>query len=78
MIKIEGLSPVDVKLMDIMWQLDTEEELYGWLDQQPLDAQKRARVLIELILMADREESEDDDVSIGRAMLKSIGAFKGE
>lgn len=72
--KIDGLSSADVELLDIMWQLDTEEELYSWLKRQSPGVQKRAKVLIELAVMADREEGPlDNDTLIGRMMLESIG-----
>jgi hypothetical protein len=45
--KIDGLSKADVELLDVMWQLDTEEELYNWLKRQSPGVQKRAKVLIE-------------------------------
>jgi len=72
--KIDGLSKADVELLDIMWQLDTEEELYSWLKRQSPGVQKRAKVLIELAVMADREEGPlDNDTLIGQMMLKKIG-----
>ena len=72
--KIDGLSTADVELLDIMWQLDTEDELYSWLKRQSPGVQKRAKVLIELAVMADREEDPlDNDTHIGQMMLESIG-----
>ena len=72
--KIDGLSKADVELLDIMWQLDTEDELYSWLKRQSPGVQKRAKVLIELAVMADREEGPlDNDTLIGQMMLESIG-----
>jgi predicted transcriptional regulator len=72
--KIDGLSKADVELLDIMLQLDTEEELYKWLKRQLPGVQKRAKVLIELAVMADREEGPlDKDTLIGQIMLKKIG-----
>jgi hypothetical protein len=72
--KIDGLSKADVELLDVMWQLDTEEELYNWLKRQSPGVQKRAKVLIELAVMADREDSSlDKDTLIGQMMLKKIG-----
>jgi predicted transcriptional regulator len=72
--KIDGLSQADVKLLDILWQLDTEDELYSWLKRQSPGVQKRAKVLIELAVMADREEDPlDNDTRIGKTMLKNIG-----
>jgi hypothetical protein len=72
--KIDGLSKADVELLDVMWQLDTSEELYKWLKRQSPGVQKRAKVLIELAVMADREEGPlDKDTLIGQIMLKKIG-----
>ena len=72
--KIDGLSKADVELLDVMWQLDTEEELYNWIKRQTPGVQKRAKVLIELAVMADLEEDPlDNDTRIGKTMLKNIG-----
>lgn len=72
--KIDGLTKADVKLLDIIWQLDTEEDLYNWLKRQSPSVQQRAKVLIELAVMADREDSPlDKDTFIGQTMLKNIG-----
>ena len=72
--KIDGLSKADVELLDVLWQLDTEDELYSWLKRQTPGVQKRAKVLIELAVMADREEDPmDKDTIIGSMMLESIG-----
>lgn len=72
--KIDGLSKADVELLDVLWQLDTEDELYSWLKRQTPSVQKRAKVLIELAVMADREgDPMDKDTIIGSMMLESIG-----
>tara|TARA_B110000503_G_scaffold131479_1_gene206161 strand:- start:1313 stop:1543 length:231 start_codon:yes stop_codon:yes gene_type:complete len=72
--RIDGITSADVKLLDIMWKLDTEEELSSWLYRQPLSVQKQAKVLIELATMADREDDmKQDDLRTSQSMLATIG-----
>ena len=72
--KIDGLSKADIELLDVLWQLDTEDELYSWLKRQSPGVQRQAKVLIELAVMADREgDPMDKDTIIGSMMLESIG-----
>jgi len=49
---LEGLTEVDLKLLDIMWSIDTQEELNYFLTTLPHALRERAKVLIELVKLA--------------------------
>lgn len=49
---LEGLTDVDRKLLDIMWSIDTQEELNYFLTMLPKVLRDRAEVLIELVKLA--------------------------
>ena len=74
-IQIPGLTPQDVKLLDYMWSLDTDEELHMWINRQPPGVRTRCLTLIRLALMAsiEEDESEDMDTTVAKLMLTSIG-----
>jgi|Wag4MinimDraft_6_1082665.scaffolds.fasta_scaffold06958_2 hypothetical protein len=74
-IQIPGLTPQDVKLLDYMWSLDTDEELHVWINRQSPGVRTRCLTLIRLALMAsiEEDESEDMDTTVAKLMLTSIG-----
>jgi hypothetical protein len=74
-IQIPGLTPEDVKLLDYMWSLDTDDELYSWINRQSPGVKTRCLTLVRLALMAslEEDESEDMDTTVAKLMLTSIG-----
>lgn len=74
-IQIPNLTPQDVKLLDYMWSLDTDEELHVWINRQSPGVRTRCLTLIRLALMAALEEEEgpDPDTTVAKLMLTSIG-----
>ena len=74
-IQIPGLTPQDVKLLDYMWNLDTEEELYSWINKQSPGVKTRCLTLVRLAVMASMEDEEDTstDTTVAKIMLASIG-----
>lgn len=55
--EINGLTPQQVEMLDIMWSLDSKEELYNWVENLPTRAdQHMAHVLISLLLLEALDE----------------------
>lgn len=69
--RIEGLTKADVELLDIMWAIDTTDELAAFIAKQTPGVQKRIRVLMEMLKLADIDD--EDDVSMAQDMLRGIG-----
>ena len=69
--RIEGLTKADVELLDTMWAIDTTDDLAAFIAKQTPGVQKRIRVLLELIKLADTDQ--EDDVSMAQSMLRNIG-----
>jgi len=73
-IQIPGLTPQDVKLLDYMWSLDTDDELYSWINRQSPGVKTRCLTLVRLALMASLEEDDHNmDTTVAQLMLTSIG-----
>jgi hypothetical protein len=73
-IQIPGLTPEDVKLLDYMWSLDTDDELYSWINRQSPGVKTRCLTLVRLALMASLEEDDHNmDTTVAQLMLASIG-----
>jgi hypothetical protein len=73
-IQIPGLTPQDVKLLDYMWSLDTDDELYSWINRQSPGVKTRCLTLVRLALIASLEEDDHNmDTTVAQLMLTSIG-----
>ena len=72
---LDGLTEVDRKLLDIMWSIDTQEELNYFISMLPKALRDRAEVLIELVKLAgiDDEVEAMSEYSDANEMLKNIG-----
>lgn len=55
--EIKGLSPRQVEMLDIMWSLDSKEELYSWIDSLKSEKERRmAHVLLMLLVYEGLDE----------------------
>lgn len=74
MIKIDGMTERQVKLLDEMWSLDTAEEFAHWLYSQPVHVQHEAIVLQELLTLEvlDSELDRMDRFPVAEQMIANI------
>ena len=50
--EIKGLSKRQKQMLDIMWSLDSKEELYAWIDSLKSEREKRmAHVLLMMLML---------------------------
>jgi hypothetical protein len=72
-ITLRGLTPEQVKLLDKLWALDTQEEVDAWFDSLDTKSFQQAVVLQEMVIEAMLEQTADGDLSVARSMLENIG-----
>ena len=69
---IDGLTTEQCKMLDIMWNLDTCEELYNFF--QTLDEDEyRMAVTLQEMLIQEAEEEQLENSNMAKTMLQSIG-----
>jgi hypothetical protein len=73
--RIDGLTPGDIELLDMMWALDTTEELDEFISRQRPGVRNRIEVLHELLIIAGIDDDVEDanDNTLAATMLKNIG-----
>ena len=70
--RIDGLTQEQCDMLDIMWNLDTCEELYNFF--QTLDEDEyRMAVTLQEMLIQEAEEEQTENLTIAKQMLQSIG-----
>ena len=73
MIRIDGLTDRQVKFLDKLWSMDTQEEVDAWFRTLSDDDLNMAATLHEMLVSQVLEESYKDDVGIAQDMLQKIG-----
>ena len=59
-IKIYGVTKRQKRILNIMWNLDTEEDYFEWYESLDEELQKETELLQRLIIMACLDEDKVD------------------
>ena len=73
MIRIDGLTDRQVKFLDKMWSMDTQEEVAAWFQTLSDDDLNMAVTLHEMLVSQMLEQPAEEDVSVAQDMLQKIG-----
>jgi uncharacterized protein YukE len=70
-IKIHGVSKRQKRMLNIMWNLDSEEDYFEWYNSLDDNLQKEAELLQRLIIMAELD-NEVRDTTDAKELLKKF------
>jgi uncharacterized protein YukE len=70
-IKIHGVSKRQKRMLNIMWNLDSEEDYFEWYNSLDENLQKEAELLQRLIIMAELD-NEVRDTTDAKELLKKF------
>jgi hypothetical protein len=62
-IRIEGLNTRQLELLDMMWELESKEELNEWISTLEYDEVREVLVLKELLLAHCFDEVNDTEIA---------------
>ena len=70
-ITIYGVNKRQKRMLNIMWNLDTEEDYFEWYNSLDQDLQKEADTLQRLVIMAELDYV-TEDLSDAKEVLKKF------
>jgi hypothetical protein len=70
-IKIHGVSKRQKRMLNIMWNLDSEDDYFEWYNSLDKHLQKEAELLQRLIIMAELD-NEVRDTTDAKELLKKF------
>ena len=73
MIRIDGLTERQVKFLDKMWSMDTQEEVSAWFRTLSDDDLNMAVTLHEMLVSQMLEQTAESDTKLAKDMLQNIG-----
>jgi hypothetical protein len=62
-IEIDGLSTRQQKIADLMWSMDTQEEVYSFIESLNDDLQRDAILVLKMILFATLDTVMETDLA---------------
>lgn len=70
-ITIQGITKRQKRMLNIMWNLDSEDDYFEWYNSLDEELQKEAELLQRLIIMAELD-NEVRDTSAAKELLKKF------
>jgi hypothetical protein len=70
-IKIHGVSKRQKRMLNIMWNLDSEEDYFEWYNSLDDNLQKEAELLQRMIIMAELDK-QINDTTDAKELLKKF------
>jgi uncharacterized protein YukE len=70
-IEIHGVSKRQKRMLNIMWNLDSEEDYFEWYNSLDENLQKEAELLQRLVIMAELD-NEMRDTTDAKELLKKF------
>jgi hypothetical protein len=77
-ITINGLTDKQVAMLDIMWELNSQEEFNDWVSTLSTDDRELAEQLYWLLLIEIAESDTDEDYTEANEVLKAFMLNKKE
>lgn len=73
MIRIDNLNEKQVKFLDKLWSMDTQEEVSAWFRTLGDKDLNMALTLHDMLISQMLEQTAEDDVNMAQSMLRDIG-----
>lgn len=74
-ITINGLSPRQVKMLDVMWNLQTPEDYFEWYESLTEPMQRQADILQRMLILAMSDDMIKEDRRDYQEAREVLGKF---
>jgi hypothetical protein len=72
MIKIEGLTPLQIEILERIWSMDSQAEVMTWFDTLPRNLRQTAHAMLMLVVIEMIDEEPCDDLDLARAVIDRV------
>ena len=71
--EIQGLSKLQMELADVMWEMDTLDEVYDFINSLPKRMRGQAKLVLQMITIAAVDDMvRDDDLDLAKEVIDSV------
>lgn len=71
--EIQGLSKLQMELADLMWDLDTLDDVHNFINSLPKRMRGQAKLVLEMMTVAAVDDMvRDDDLELAKGVIDSV------
>ena len=72
MIRIEGLTPLQIEILERIWSMDSQAEVMAWFDTLPRNLRQTAHAMLMLVVIGMIDEEPCEDLRLARAVIDRL------
>ena len=72
MIRIEGLTPLQIEILERIWSMDSQAEVMAWFDTLPRNLRQTAHAMLMLVVIEMIDEEPCDDLDLARVVIDRV------
>jgi len=72
MIRIEGLTPLQIEILERIWSMDSQAEVMTWFDTLPRSLRQTAHAMLMLVVIEMIDEEPCDDLELAQIVIDRV------
>jgi hypothetical protein len=72
MIQIEGLTPLQMEILERIWSMDSQEQVMAWFETLPRNLRQTAHAMLMMVVIEMIDEEPCDDLDLARAVIDRV------
>ena len=72
MIRIEGLTPLQIEILERIWSMDSQAEVVAWFDTLPRNLRQTAHAMLMLVVIEMIDEEPCEDLELARVVIDRV------
>jgi predicted DNA-binding protein len=72
MIRIDGLTPLQMEILERIWSMDSQAEVMAWFDTLPRNLRQTAHAMLMMVVIEMIDEEPCEDLALARAVIDRV------
>ena len=72
MIQIEGLTPLQMEILERIWSMDSQEQVMAWFETLPRSLRQIAHAMLMMVVIEMIDEEPCEDLYLARAVIDRV------
>ena len=72
MIQIDGLTPLQMEILERIWSMDSQAEVMTWFDTLPRNLRQTAHAMLMLVVIEMIDEEPCDDLELAQIVIDRV------
>ncbi len=72
MIQIEGLTPLQMEILERIWSMDSQEQVMSWFETLPRNLRQTAHAMLMMVVIEMIDEEPCEDLELARIVIDRV------